>query len=83
MILLINISPLTVPVVESLVNVPVLGPAACHLLHVTLRNELLQLWYLPHPVEDSSPRHVEYFCCSVLTVFLGKQCNLCGKSKSV
>ena len=66
-------SPFTVPVVQSLVNVPVLGTAPRHLLHVTLRYELLQLGDLPHPVEDPPPRHVKDFSCSVLTVLLGKQ----------
>ena len=68
--------PLTIPVVQSLVYVPVLGAATRHLLHVALRYELLQLGYLPHPVEYSSASHVEYFSCSVLAVLLGKQSNL-------
>ena len=68
--------PLTIPVVESLVDVPVLRAAPRHLLHVALRYELLQLGYLPHPVEYSSASHVEYFGCRVLAVFLCEQGNL-------
>ena len=72
-------SPFTVPVVQSLVYVPVLGTAPRHLLHVTLRYQLLQLRDLPHPVEDPPPRHVEDLGRGVLTVLLGKQRHLCGK----
>ena len=74
--------PFTIPVVESLVDVPVLGSPSCHLLHVTLGYQLLQFRYLPHPVEYSSASHVEYFGCSVLAVFLGEQSHLCGKFPS-
>ena len=45
----------TVPLVEGLIDVPVLGPPSSHLLHVTLGNELLQLRNLPHPVKNASP----------------------------
>ena len=71
--------PLAVPVVQRLVDVAVLGPSPRHLLHVTLRYQLLQLRDLPHPVEDPPPRHVEDLGRGILTVLLGKQCHLCGK----
>ena len=32
---------------------------SCHLLHVPLGDELLQLGYLAHPVEDPPAGHVE------------------------
>ena len=39
---------------------------SCHLLHVTLGDELLQLGDLPHPVEDPPPCHIEDLGCRVL-----------------
>ena len=68
--------PFTIPVVEGLVNVPVLGPPPRHLLHVTLGNELLELRDLPHPVKDPPPGHIEDLGSGVLTVLLGEQSDL-------
>ena len=74
--------PFTVPVVQSLVDIPVLGSASCHLLHVTLGYQLLQFRYLSHPVKYSSASHVENFGRRVLTVLLGEESHLCGKFPS-
>ena len=68
--------PVTVPRVQGLVNVPVLGAPTGHLLHVALGYQLLQLGDLAHPVENAAPRHVEYLGGRVLAVLLGKQRHL-------
>ena len=71
-----DVLPFTIPVVESLVNVPVFWPPPRHLLHVALGNQLLELRDLPHPVKDPPPGHIEDLGRCVLTVLLGEESNL-------